>query len=95
MAKFQVVTMKVREGTSKAGNAYKMLNCGGMFTGDDGVVEIGEVSFFDRPEKPVPTHLQVGHSYTPMISAVSRDGKLSFEITELKPIVVSAQAKAA
>lgn len=95
MAKFQVVTMKVREGVSKAGNNYKMLNCGGMFTGDDGVVELGEISFFDRPEKPVPTHLQVGHSYTPVIGAVSREGKLTFEILDLKPMVAAAAKQVA
>jgi hypothetical protein len=88
MPKFQVVNIKSLEGKAKAPphRDYKMLIVAGMFTGDDGVIEIGEITFMDRPNYPLPTHLVPGQSYTPTVSASSRDGKLAFQISELKPI---------
>jgi hypothetical protein len=88
MPKFQVVNIKMLEGKAKAPphRDYKMLIVGGMFTGDDGVVEIGEITFMDRADQPLPTHLVPGQSYLPTVGASSRDGKLTFQISELKPI---------
>ena len=92
MAKFQVVNMKLLEGKAKAPphRDYKMLIVAGMFTGDDGVIELGEITFMDRPDHPVPLNLGPGQSYTPTVGASSRDGKLTFQISELKPLTVQA-----
>lgn len=88
MSTFQVVNMKKLEGKAKAPphREYKMLIVGGLFTGDDGVVEMGEISFMDRAEAPLPTHLAVGQKYNPVVGATSRDGKLEFRILELKAL---------
>lgn len=95
MSKFQVVNMKLLEGKAKqSGNPYKMLIVSGIFTNADGTMEVGEVSFMDSAARPVPTHLVPGQSYTPSIGARVRDGKLTFEITDLKPLA-AAQVKAA
>lgn len=93
MAKFQVVNMKKLEGNAKAsGKPYKMLIVAGLFTGDDGVIELGEITFMEREGNPLPMHLQPGSTYTPTIGASSRDGKLQFQISELRPIVATAKA---
>lgn len=95
MPTFQAVTVKPLAGTSKAGNAYSMLIVAGVFTSDDGVVELGEVTFMlgrDRSEFPL---VVPGHKYTPVISAQSREGKLQFSISDLKPVASAAVAKAA
>lgn len=95
MSKFQVVNIKVMEGTAKAsGKPYKMLICSGIYTSADGTMEVGEVVFMEGANRPLPLHLQPGQSYVPVIGARARDGKLTFEITELKP-VASATVKAA
>lgn len=87
MSKFQVVNMKLLEGNAKAsGKPYKMLIASGMFTGDDGTMEVGEVNFMEAPGRPLPMHLKPGGTYTPTIGANVRDGKLTFVITELKEI---------
>lgn len=88
MPKVQVVSLKPMEGISKEKQRpYKMLIVGCLFTNDDGTVEMGEIVFMDRPTAPIPTHLVPGQSYTPLISASSRQGRLQFEISELKPMV--------
>lgn len=94
MAKFQVVNMKGLAGKAKAPphRDYNMLIVSGLFTGDDGVVELGEITFMEREGKPLPTHLVPGHSYSPTIAASSRDGKLTFQISELKPVASIAKA---
>lgn len=87
MPKFQVVSLKPMEGISKEKQRpYKMLIVSGIFTNDDGSVELGEVVFMDRPTAPIPTHLKPGASYTPVVSASSRQGRLQFEITELQAL---------
>lgn len=88
MSKFQVVNLKPLEGKAKAPphRDYKMLIVSGIFTGDDGVIELGEISFMDRPGYPIPTHLVPGQMYTPTVGASSRDGKLTFQISELKAL---------
>jgi len=96
MPKVQVVSVKNMEGVAKAsGKPYKMLIAGCLFTSDDGVIEMGEISFLDRADRPLPTNLKPGSTYTPVIGASSRDGKLSFQITELLPLAASASVKAA
>lgn len=93
MPKVQVVSLKNLEGNAKAsGKPYKMLIVAGLFTADDGVIEMGEFSFMERPGFPLPTHLKPGNTYTPVIGALSRDGKLSFQITELQPVVANVKA---
>ena len=94
VAKFQAVTVKDLEGTAKvSGRPYKMRIVGGMFTSEDGVVELGEVSFMQGENRPLPTVVP-GQTYLPVIGASSRDGKLSFQIQELKPVAVSKVAQA-
>lgn len=96
MPKVQVVNIKNMEGIAKASQRpYKMLIVGCLFTGDDGVIQMGDISFLDRPDRPLPTNLKPGSTYIPAIGASSRDGKLSFQITELVPIDASASVKAA
>lgn len=93
MAKFQIVNMKKLEGNAKAsGRPYKMLIVAGLFTGDDGVVEMGEVSFMERENYPIPTHLVPGQTYAPTIAASARDGKLQFQISELKALNASVKS---
>jgi len=91
-AKFQAVTVKDLSGNAKAsGRPYEMRIVGGMFTSDDGVVELGEVSFMKGEGRPLPVVIP-GQIYSPVIGATSRDGKLIFQITELKPVAVKAAA---
>lgn len=96
MAKFQVVNMKKLEGKAKAPphRDYKMLIVSGIFTGDDGVIELGEITFMEREGAPLPLHLVPGQAYTPTIGASSRDGKLQFQISELKPLAGAVKAAA-
>lgn len=92
--KFQVIKLTPRSGV-KEGRAWELLAVGGVYTGDDGVVEMGEVMFMKRDDRPIP-ELAVGQSYLPVISASARDGKLQFQITELKPLpAASSRASAA
>lgn len=96
MPKFQVVNLKPMEGIAKQSQRpYKMLICSGIFTNDDGSMEVGEVVFMEGANRPLPTHLVPGQAYTPTVGARSRDGKLSFEITELKPLVAAKVQAAA
>lgn len=96
MPKFQVVNIKPMSGTAKSsGKPYSMLIVSGIFTNDDGTMEVGEVVFMEGVGRPLPTHLQPGQAYTPTVGARSRDGKLSFEITELKPLIAAKVQAAA
>lgn len=89
-AKFQAVTVKDLSGNAKAtGRPYVMRIVGGMFTSEDGVVELGEVTFMQGENRPLPTVIP-GQVYVPIIGATSREGKLLFQITELKPMTASA-----
>jgi len=95
--KFQVVSLKPMEGVGKESKRpYKMLICSGIYTNADGTVELGEVVFMERAGHPIPTHLKPGQSYVPVVSASSRQGRLQFEIVELKEMtVVGAKQPAA
>lgn len=96
MPKFQVINMKALEGNAKAsGKPYKMLIVSGIFTNDDGTMEVGEVNFMDSPATPLPNYLKPGASYLPTVGARVRDGKLTFQITDLKEVVASAKPLAA
>ena len=87
MAKFQVINMKALEGNAKAsGKPYKMLIVSGIWTNPDGTMEVGEVNFMEGANRPLPTHLKPGAAYLPTVGAVVRDGKLNFQITELKEV---------
>jgi hypothetical protein len=90
MSKFQVVNLKPMSGVSKgSGRPYNMLICSGIFTNADGTMEVGEVVFMEGTNRPLPMHLQPGQSYVPSVSARSRDGKLTFEISDLKPMTAA------
>ena len=96
MSSFQVVNLKPMEGIAKASQRpYKMLIVSGIFTNDDGVMEVGEVVFMEGANRPLPTHLVPGQKYTPTVAARARDGKLQFEISELKPIAATGRVAAA
>lgn len=87
MLKFQVVNKKFMEGKAKAsGNPYKMLIVSGIATNADGTMEVGEVVFMEGQNRPLPMWIEPGKAYLPTVNARSRDGKLSFEITDLKEI---------
>lgn len=89
-AKFQAVTVKDLSGNAKAsGKPYVMRIVGGLFTSEDGVVEMGEVTFMQGTDRPLPTVVP-GQSYLPVIGASSREGKLTFTITELRPMPVQS-----
>lgn len=95
MSKFQVVSLKPMEGISKEKQRpYKMLIVSGIFTNDDGTVELGEVVFMERVGHPLPVHLAAGKHYKPVVSASSRSGRLQFEISALEELP-AAMAKAA
>lgn len=94
----QVVTVKLMEGLAReTKRPYKMLIVGVLYTGDDGVVEMGEITFMERASAGVflPMHLKAGQKYTPVMGAQVRSGKLQFEIAELRPIEAAAVSKAA
>lgn len=87
---FQAVTIKPLSGKSKAGNDYSMLIVAGIFTSEQGVVEMGEISFMLGRDRTVFPDVKPGQKYTPVIAAQSRDGKLEFKVTDLKPLAVAA-----
>jgi hypothetical protein len=92
--KFQVVNLKPMSGNAKSsGKPYNMLIVSGIFTNSDGTMEVGEVIFMEGANRPLPA-LVPGKAYAPVLGARSRDGKLSFEITDLKAMS-DAQIKAA
>lgn len=92
MPKLQVVSVKDLKGEAKESKRpYEMRIAAVVFTNDDGSCEIGEVSFMKRGEEPLPT-LVPGQTYTPVIGAVSRQGKLEFKVIELKPVALKAAA---
>lgn len=94
MSKFQVISLKPMSGIGKQSNKpYVMLIVTGIFTNDDGTMEVGEVVFMEGASRPLPTGLQPGVSYTPVVEARARQGRLTFEIAELKPIVAAAAGK--
>lgn len=90
---FQAVSVKNLAGVAKgSGNPYSMLIVAGIFTSEEGVVELGEITFMlgrDRASFPVVTP---GHKYSPVIVAQARQGKLEFKIDDLRPIVSAAKA---
>jgi hypothetical protein len=95
MPKIQVVSIKDLEGVAKESKRpYKMRIAGVVFTSDDGVCELGEITFMQGENRPLP-ELKPGLSYTPVIGASSRAGKLEFRVIELKPLVVAPVTKAA
>lgn len=96
MSKFQVISLKPMSGIGKTSNRpYVMLIVTGIFTNDSGTMEVGEISFIEGAGRPLPTGLQAGQTYTPVVEARSRQGKLTFEIVDLKPIVAAKVAAAA
>lgn len=96
MSKFQVISLKPMSGIGKTSNRpYVMLIVTGIFTNDNGSMEVGEISFIEGAGRPLPTGLQAGQTYTPVVEARSRQGKLTFEIAELKPLVAAKVAAAA
>lgn len=93
MSTFQVVNTKQMAGTAKAsGNAYNMMIVSGIFTSDDGVCEVGEITFMLGRERQQFPALEQGKRYTPIIAARSRQGKLEFVIADLKPVAAAARA---
>jgi hypothetical protein len=94
MSKFQVVSIKPMAGIGKQSNKpYSMLVVTGILTNDDGSVELGEVVFMEGNGRPLPV-IVAGQTYQPVISGRARQGRINFEITELKP-VVAARVQAA
>lgn len=95
MSKFQVVSLKPMSGIGKQSQKpYVMLIATGVLTNDDGTVEVGEVMFMQGDNRPLPA-LVPGQTYTPVVSGRTRQGRLQFEITELKPILAAASPKPA
>lgn len=92
MSKFHVINVKPFSGTSKTGNPYAMLIVSGVHTDDSGVCEVGEVTFMQGRDKPLPSNIRVGEIYQPIVGAVVREGKMTFQILSLKEI---SSAKAA
>lgn len=91
MSKFQVINLKALSGVGKESKRpYNMLVASGIFTNDDGTMEVGEVMFMEGANRPLPVGLTPGASYVPTLGARARDGKLSFEIVDLKPVVAAA-----
>lgn len=84
--KFQVINLKPMSGLSKTSQKpYNMLIVSGIFTNADGTMEVGETIFMEGNNRPLPV-LIPGKAYVPVVGARVREGKLSFEITELKPM---------
>jgi hypothetical protein len=84
MAKFQAVSVKPMAGIGKQSNRpYNMLIVSGILTNDDGTVELGEVTFMEGAGRPLPVVVP-GRSYQPVIAGRTRQGKIQFEIVELR-----------
>lgn len=95
MSKFQVVSLKPMAGISKQSQKpYNMLIVSGVLTNDDGTVELGEVVFMEGAGRPLPLGLQPGQTYSPVVTGRARQGRLSFEISELRPIAAGAKPAA-
>lgn len=93
--KFQVVNLKPMSGNAKSsGKPYNMLIVSGIFTNPDGTMEVGETIFMEGVNRPLPA-LTPGKAYVPVLGARSREGKLSFEIVDLKPFQEAAIKAAA
>lgn len=89
-AKFQAVNVKDMSGTAKAsGRPYSMRIVAGMFTSEDGQVELGEITFMLGENRPLP-NVVPGQTYLPVLGCSSREGKLVFSIAELRPLAVTA-----
>lgn len=93
MSKFQVINVKPFSGTSKTGNPYAMLICSGIHTDDDGSCEVGEVTFMQGRDRPLPSNIRPGEVYSPVVGAVVRDGKMTFQILSLKEIAFVSALK--
>ena len=95
MSKFQVVSVKPMAGIGKESKKpYNMLIVSGVLTNDDATVELGEVMFMEGPGRPLPTGIFPGQTYTPIVSGRARQGRLSFEITELRAVAAGAKPAA-
>lgn len=95
MPQLQVVAVTPFAGIGKAsGKPYNMLRVKAVITSDEGVVELGELAFFQQGTNPLPT-AQVGQRYEPIVSFESDKGNLVPRVTGLKPIAVSTVPKAA
>lgn len=91
-ATFQVVNAKTMSGTSKANNPYHMLIVSGIFTSEDGEVEVGEITFMMGRDRASFPQAIPGQKYVPVIKAQARQGKLEFKIDDLKPLAALSKA---
>lgn len=92
MARIQVVSVRDFEGVGKESQrAYKMRNVKVIATDNEGVVEVGEISFFERKDQPLP-NVTVGASYEPVVSFQQDKGKLTLQISGLKPVAAARAA---
>jgi hypothetical protein len=85
MATIQVASVRDHSGTGKeSGKAYKMRIAKVIATDDSGVVELGEITFFEGSGRPFP-NLAVGAKYEPQFGFTSEKGKLIPTVTNLLP----------
>jgi hypothetical protein len=90
--KFQVVSVKLLQGTAKqSGRPYKMLAVSGIHTDANGEMIVGEIVFMERQDAPLPGNLKPGETYRPVMSCRSKDGRLQFEISALESLQADAK----
>jgi len=95
MSRILVAGIKDLEGIGKdSQRPYKMRNVKVVATDADGVCEVGELTFFEGKDRPLPV-LEVGKNYEPIFGFNSEKGKLTARIVSLKPILAAAARAAA
>lgn len=80
---FNVIAISNKAGMSKANRPYAMTIVQGVFTNDDGEMNVCEFTFFAENGRQTP-NLVVGQTYVPVIKVgVSRDKKLAAYVDDL------------
>lgn len=92
MSRIQVVGVRDFEGVGKdSQRPYKMRTCKVIATDNDGLVEVGEIVFFERKDSPLPA-VNVGGVYEPVVSFQNDKGKISAQISGFKALSPVAKA---
>lgn len=84
--RIQIAGFRDHEGMSKtSGKPYKVRIAKVIATDSEGVVEVGEIPFFEGKRTPLPD-LKPNQMYEPVLSFKSEAGKLVLSVNGLKPI---------
>jgi hypothetical protein len=91
MLTLQVVNVEDRSGTSEKG-AYRFREVSGVLTWSDGRMQVGSMTFFERPNSPLPD-VHKGKTYEVLIDVfVDRNGRIQARVSGLRPAALKAAA---